>query len=291
MKRNHMLISVLAILALTAPPTRASDESRIGSSATVPEGRQVNNAISIGGHVTVHGEVLKDAVAVGGDVIVKSTGRIGRNAVAIGGRILAEPGAVIGGERIEIQNVPGLGILGELSAFTKQIPEIQSTLASILLFLKGIYWINTVLAALALSLLLVFLLPSQVETVSAALNWSYWKTPCVGALGLICIPLLIAMAGISIFGIPLIPVLVMAAAVAVLMGYAALGLLIGRLIPFDPVRQSPYFATAVGVILLTAASAMPGVGWLISTAATLFGFGAVLASRFGARKISESANQ
>ena len=78
---------------------------------------------------------------------------------------------------------------------------------------------------------------------------------------------------------------------AVLLGYTALGLLIGRLIPLDPVRQSPYFATAVGVILLTTASARPGTGWLISTATALFSFGAILASRFGTRKISESMNQ
>jgi hypothetical protein len=290
-ERIRTLIWVLAILAFTGPTAQAVDESRIGGNTTVPEGRQVDSAISIGGNVTVHGEVLKDAVAVAGDVIVTSTGRIGRNAIAIGGRILTEPGATVGGERIEIQRVPGLGILGEVGLLTTRIPQIQSTLTSILLFLKDIYWINTVLAAVALSLLIVFLLPSQAETVSATIIWSYWKTACAGAVGLICVPALIMMAGISVFGIPLIPVLILATAVAVLLGYAALGLLIGRCIPAGPIQQSPYLATAIGVMLLTVAGAMPVVGWLIATAAALFGFGAVVISRFGTRRIGDSANQ
>ncbi|MDP6776856.1 MAG: hypothetical protein QGI83_08830 [Candidatus Latescibacteria bacterium] len=89
------------------------------------------------------------------------------------------------------------------------------------------------------------------------------------------------MSGISVWAIPLIPLFVVAAAAGLLTGYAAVGLLVGRLIPYGPVQDSPYLALAAGVTLVAVASAMPAVGWIVSTAAALLGFGAVLLSRFG----------
>ena len=101
------------------------DETRIGEHLTVPEGVEVTNAISIGGDVVVSGTVLNDAVSVGGDLVVRSTGRIERYAVSVGGRIVLEPGGSIEGERIEVQNIPGIGILGQLGVLTTQLPQIQ----------------------------------------------------------------------------------------------------------------------------------------------------------------------
>ncbi len=286
MGRLTALAGVLVLMAVAVGPAGAADESRIGANVSVPEGRTVDNAISIGGRVKVSGEVLRDAVAVGGDVEVLSTGRVGRNAVAIGGRIIAETGAAISGQRVEIQSVPGLSLLGKLGTLTLRIPEIQSTLTSVLLFLRDIYWVNTILTLLALSLLTLFLIGSRVETVFTTIQWSYWKSACTGALGLICLAPVIVMSGISVWAIPLIPLFVMAAAGGLLTGYAAVGLLVGRLIPYGPVQESSYLAVAVGVIIVAVASAMPAIGWLISTSAALLGFGAVLLSRFGTQSPS-----
>ena len=286
MKRLPALAGILALLAVAIGPAQAEDESRIGANLTVPEGRTVDNAISIGGRVKVSGEVLRDAVAVGGDVEILSTGRVRRNVVAIGGRIITEAGADIGGQRVEIQNVPGLSLLGKLGTLTLKIPEIQSTLTSVLHFLRGIYWINTVLTLLALSLLSVFFLGDHVEGVFATIQGRPWRSAGVGAGGLICLVPLIAMSGISVFAIPLIPVLVMAAAAGVLTGYTAVGLLVGRLIPYDPVQETPYLAVGAGVVLIAVASATPVIGWLVSAAAVILGFGAVLLSRFGTRPSS-----
>ena len=283
MRRLPALAGVVALLALAIGPANAADESRIGANLTVPEGRTVDNAISIGGRVKVSGEVLRDAVAVGGSVEVLSTGRVGRNVVAIGGRIVTETGAHIGGQRVEIQNVPGLSILGKLGALTLKIPEIQSTLTSVLLFLRDIYRVNTILTLLSLSLLTLFLIGGRVEAVFTTMQLSYWKSACAGALGLLCLVPVIVMSGISVWAIPLIPLFVMAAAAGLLVGYAAVGLLVGRLIPYGPVQDSPYLAVAAGVAIVAVASAMPAVGWLISSAAALLGFGAVLQSRFGSQ--------
>ena len=273
-------IAVLFI-ALTSLPAWGQDETRLGEQLTVRKGQKVDNAISIGGNVVVYGEVLKDAVSLGGSLVVKSGGRVGRNAFVIGGRIITEPDGLIGGERIEVRNLPGLSFLGELSVLSTRLPQIQNSMISIFNFLRGIFWFNTTLVALSLGLLLHLFLPSQLQTVTDTIGHYPLKSGWVGAAGLLAFMLLLVMLGISVVGIPMIPILVTATVVALMLGYVAFGFFIGREIPHPLFRRSPGFTIACGVLLLTLANAIPILGGFVFFITILVGYGAVLISRFG----------
>ena len=79
---------------------RGDDRVSIGSSGvTVAEGEVVKgNAVAVGGHLRVFGEVQGDAVSIGGGVELGPHAIVGRNVVTIGGGLRRDPGASIGGE-------------------------------------------------------------------------------------------------------------------------------------------------------------------------------------------------
>ena len=272
---------VVLMMALCAPAW-GRDETRISEHLTVPEGQEVDNAISLGGDVVVYGNVLKDAVSVGGDLVVKPSGRVGRNGLAFGGRVIVDAGGEIGGQQLEIQNIPGLSSLGQLGVLTTRLPEIQHSAISTLLFLREIYWLNATVVALALGLLVQAAVFGRVEAVSRTIERRHWKAACIGMAGFLGVLLLIGMVAISVIWIPLIPVLVILVTVALLLGYVAVGFAAGRHLPVPFVANAPFFATACGMLLLTLACALPWVGAYVFAAANLLGFGAVLMSRFGA---------
>jgi len=272
---------VVLMMALCAPAW-ARDETRISEHLTVPKGQELDNAISLGGDVVVYGKVLKDAVSVGGDLVVRSSGSVGRNALAFGGRVIVETGGRIGGQRLEIQNIPGLSSLGQLGVLTARLPEIRHSVISALLFLREIYWLNAIVVALALGLLAQGAVFGRVEAVSRTIEQRHWKAACIGVAGFLGVLLLIAMVAISIVWIPLIPALIIFMTVALLLGYVAVGSAAGRHLPVPFVANAPFLATACGMLLLTLACALPWVGAYVFAAANLLGFGAVLMSRFGA---------
>ena len=286
--RHYIRWGAVLLLLFVDIPALAQDETRIGEHLIVSKGIVVDNAISVGGDVVVYGEVRRDAVSLGGDLVIWGTGRVGRHALAIGGRIITKPGATIGGERLEIHNIPGLSVLGQLGVLTTRLSQVRETITSTLLFLKRIYWVDAVSVALALGLLVQVLLPGQVEATADAVGRYHWIAACVGVVGLLGALALIVMVGISVVGIPLIPVLVMVIVVALLIGYVSVGYFLGQLFPSRAVAGIPMLTIICGVGLLTLASAFPGVGVYIFSVASIVGFGAVLIVRFGLDRRSVS---
>jgi hypothetical protein len=271
MNRSFVLVCALFAVLAAIAPAEARDLVRIGGSAVVEKGEQVQDAVAVGGDVTVHGEVRGDAVAIGGDVIVKAGGQVGNDAVAVGGRLVMEPGAEIGGSEIEVAGEA----MSEALEWASVVPVVWGPL-------KAFYWMGKLVALLALGMLLLTLLPAQMEAVMTAAERNAWKTVAVGLVGVLAIAPFLALLCLTIIGIPLIPLVITAVAVALLFGYVGVGYLVGRKLPWEALKgRSPLLALALGMLLLSVANEVPWLGWLVFFAASLLGFGAVLRSTFG----------
>lgn len=246
---------------------------KIGESVVVPEGAEVESAVSVGGSVTVYGRVIEDVVSVGGSVYLKDPATVGGDVVAVGGKIMREPGAIVRGDIIEVAVA---GIAPTVSFFTKG--GILKGLALFKLF--------SFIGFLALTIILLAVFTPQLGRVSAALEKDLLQNFLWGLLiAVLFIPIILVLM-VSLVGIVLVPLWGMLVAAAGLFGYIAVGHLLGKktLHAFKTSGWSMMVETLIGVVLLSLIGLIPVGGFLIKMIASLCGLGGVWLTRFGVKQ-------
>lgn len=243
---------------------------KIGESITIPEGAEIRSAVSVGGSITVYGQVLEDVVAVGGSVFLKDSAVVGGDVVAVGGKVMKEPGAITKGDIVEVSVA---GVAPMVSFFTK-----GGILRGLALF-----WLLNIIGFIVLTIILVALFTPQLGRVSACLEGDLLRNFLIGLLiAILFVPIIILLA-VSIVGIILIPVWVVVVVAAGIFGYIAAGHLLGKktLQAFKVAGKSMMVETLTGVILLCLVGLIPIGGFLIKMIAALCGLGGVYQARFG----------
>lgn len=275
-----------------APYIRNGDVVQIGSPVTVPAGMLINgdvvviggpvevdgdvngDLVAVGGPVRVAGRVHGDTVAVGGPLDLDATAVIDGDAVAVGSTLTAEPGARVNGNQTEVGLLRGglpwmhWGQWGHWNAWLD-----LAHFPFLFLYLAGLF---------SLALIVTALWPGHVERVMAHIESQPGRSFAVGLLAyLLFIPLAIVSV-VTIVG----PLVVIAGFfVARFFGYVAVVSMLGRRI-LERLRgdRSPVWELLIGVLTLGLVRAVPVVGFLIAGAASAFGLGAVLDTKFGTNR-------
>ena len=211
-----------------------------------------------------HDQVIDGDVTVFfGDAIVE--GRVNGDVNDVGGTIDQRPGSVITG------TIHGMGG-NYVSAVA---PWASDGSASSLMAENA-----RILTRLAYSviILLVFLIfPVRVRVALDRLEHHPGLSAAVGMLAIVAIIPVMILLIISLIGIPLIPVEIAAVLAGILIGQAALGMLVGRRL-FELVSPhttpAPLAALAVGLVLISLAEIIPGVGIFVTMLVVLVGLGA-----------------
>jgi secretin/TonB-like protein len=244
---------------------------RLEAGATADQVTAVMGSIELGPGVSVEREV----VAIGGDIHVSPGARVGADAVSIGGRIIIDEGGEVEGQQTSI-DVPGLGGLLTLAGTRSLGPTRHHS---------ALWRLGTLLLQFAvffgLGLLVLVVFPRRVETLTGSLVHAPVKAVLTGVLGTLAVPVAIILLVATVVGIPFIAVVVLALAVATVLGYTALALHFGRALPFRFERGGAIVQLAIGTAILVAIGHIPLIGWLAWIAAWLFVFGVVLRTRFG----------
>ncbi len=265
----------LALLVLTRPAAASPDPDRFGfgQSMRVDAGERVDTIVTIGGDLTVHGEVRDDAVVIGGDLELGPDAVIGGDAVAVGGTIVAPDGAVVGGDRVELSG-----------AFGREVSETGGDELAANALASSLAMLIQVFASFLISALILAFTPRRVGGVAEQIRERPGRTALFGlAILLLFLPLLGALT-ISIVGIPLIPVAIMLLAAIIVFGMTALALRLGYAMPFYAEQRSAMGALAIGYVLLALIGLIPWFGALAIPLLGLFAGGAVLSSWFGGRR-------
>ena len=305
-----------------------------GGNVSVP-GEVRGDVVVLGGNADVGGESKGDLAAIGGSVSV--TGKVGGDVAAIGGNVALGKGAAVSGDvsvvgghlskddgasvKGSVSQV-GLGALkGLLPALTHgglklamasgsgsrwnshwrhdsdsdedEKPSAGGRVVRAFLFLTFVLGLG-----LVLSLSAVFL-PNETLAVSAAIRDDFWRSAGAGTLMVILfLPALVLLA-VSILGIPLIPLAILAWTAASLFGVAAFSRLLAERAAESMQKPLPAAPLAVGLGWLILES-LPFVGKLIGgfiggtfsfagflllTCGMVAGLGAVWNTRMG-RKLS-----
>ncbi len=195
--------------------SNANDIVKFGTDVTIRPDRKVDGSVVvIGGSITVYGEVMGDAVSIGGDVNVRGSGRVHGDAVAVGGAVNEDAGSAVSGENVSI----GIGAL-RLLPIVGVLAGIGSILGAIALF-----FVLLVIAGIAL-----VLARERMDGMQEVYRHEMGKAVVYGGiltllLGPVCVLLMITIIGIPVALI----LLLLAFPLAVLAGIVSSGIYLGR---------------------------------------------------------------
>jgi len=278
-------------------------------------GSSQGDLAAVGGSVRVSGTVRGDLAAVGGDVALAKGAAIGGDVSVVGGRLDKEDGVAIKGAVSQI----GLGALrGVLPALTsgglklalssnganwrvggrhgdrggdEDVPSAAGRALK-----AGAYLVFIVGMGLVLGMIGLFL-PQEIQATAAAIRSDVWRSAGVGALmAVLFLPGLLVLT-VSILGIPLIPLAILAWCAAALFGVAAFSRILaeraceslGRPVPAAPLaliagwiilETLPFVGKLIGGFI---GGTLGFAGFLLLSCALVCGLGAVWNTRFGRR--------
>jgi hypothetical protein len=277
MKMNsirHSLFLGIAWLTLAVPLIEAeSDRVQMRGDVVIKEGEAVDQAVAMMGSIQVNGTVRENAVSLFGDITIGPKGIVQGDAVSVGGHVVRLPGSKVTGKEVAL----GLPLKGMEKAFFMGAPLVVSMLAIVM----GVVLFAYLIGVLALIILVLTLFDKQVAGAQQVLVNHPWKSFFLGLVGFICtLPILLALA-ITIVGFPLAFVGAVVAVAALVLGTVAVGQWAGTEIAkrFNWTPR-PVWAGLLGMTLLFLVCLIPVVGFVIHMAIHMFGFGAVIQSRF-----------
>lgn len=274
---KKLLAGLCVVFALVSVCTcafaKGEDVVRFYRDAVIAENMDVNDVVAVGGSVTVFGKVQRNITALGGFVILKPGAYVGGEIVSIGGEVIKEPGAELAGRATTIY-MPHF------------IPSFATLLKGGWLGLWATISVLVLVGFLGLAILLIALIPDHMKTVVKSLEMSFGIMLLWGVLWMVLIVPIAALLAISIIGVILIPVEILLVVLALIIGYIAVAVFIGKHILASFMKKPlPFIDAILGIVILFLIGFVPVVGALIKALLLIAGFGAVLATRFGTVKV------
>jgi hypothetical protein len=268
----------------------SGDRHAVGNDVTVEAGQTAQDVVAVMGSATLRsGAEGRDVVAVMGDVTLDA-GAQADQVVAVFGDVRVGPGALVAGDAVSVGGRVQIDPTGEVGGQTQQIPLPRIGKVVVGDWLphhdtNPLWTIAAVVAKFAvyfaMGLLLVALFPQRLEVIAASMVANPGKTLLAGFLGLVAQPFLLVLLVVTLIGIPLVAVQVLALLAAAVMGFTALAWFIGRRMPEQVSRGALALQLAIGTGIVVVLTQVPVLGWLIWVVLVMFTLGAVIRTRFG----------
>lgn len=237
-----------------------------------------------GGDVVVDGNVLGNVKAGGSNVAIN--GMVEGNIDAKISRLLEfGPNAEVKGNvtyssPLELRRDAGASILGTVSytPFQKNSRGFP---------ILTVFFVVRLLAALLVTLVIFAVFRNSFSRMTRSVGDKFWANAGIGLVGIIVVPVLIALLFISIIGYVLALLLLAMFAVALilssLIGAAYFGSWVVAKIDRKEMKID-YVTVILGVVLVSVLRFVPLLGWLLCLVLLVAGFGAVLKALGQARK-------
>lgn len=306
MKRKLAFISLVLVLAFILPVSAfagGQQQGRVifGGTYTLDRDEILHGDLAIVGGTALleaGSTVQGDVVLVGGNL--EANGEITGGLYVLGGNANLGPDAVVRGDLGNLGGNISTGaarIEGDRITWDELVltPDVDwdwtrtwqpfnsfrfSTEGRVLRYL----FTSFVLAALAVLGMIFF--PNPIKRVSAAIVGEPVATGGVGLLTMIVAPVVLVVLAITICLAPVSIITLMVMIAAVVFGWIALGLEVGRRLA-DALEQEfqPVVEAGLGTLILTlvvnGVGFIPCVGWMAGFLVAIFGLGGVILSRFG----------
>jgi hypothetical protein len=249
------------------------------------------NVTLFGGDLDVAGEIGGDVTVWGGNITARSGAVIRGQVVSVGGKVVREDGADIRGQ--EWEGLP----FRTPNPPTVPIP-LKPPVISQHQGLGSQWWQRVgavfrsafgVIVLTVLGILVVVFIPRHTDTVAETIAKAPLQSFLTGLAAWIVVPVVAALLIITICLSPVAALWLLVAAVALLFGWIAAGLVLGVRIlrAVTDKEPNPVPAVALGVLILSLLAFVPCVGLVLSAVVLTWGMGAVAYSFFGTRAYNE----
>jgi len=274
---------LLVPAALAADPLPQSGRVLVSTEGdiTLPAGEHADVVVVVNGTATIEGEANIVVVVDGSATLL---GARTDTIVAFRSPIELGPDTVVLGEVMTFESAVhqtgNAEIVGGVTDMATAMVGFGAALASALLLL----WIGFGLAVIVAGLLLAGLASRQVRTAEAVISQEPVMALAAGIVGLVAFPIIGIALIATLVGAPIgIALLFQIWPVLAFIGYLVAGIWIGewvlRRTSPERIRERPYLASFIGLLILGLVGLVPVLG-IVSAIASLFGFGAVIVLGF-----------
>lgn len=256
----------------------------------------MGNVSAAGGEVTLNGKVKGYVIAAGGHVFIDAI--VGGDVEASGGRVELGPNARIGGKlryasREPLKRDPAAQVQGAVETFAPPggwpVPEnVKHGMG------RAGGWIWTV-GLMVLAAALVALLPNIFSGVANTLRAHPGKSLLVGFIALVCVPVAALLFLITIIGVPLGLLTLLAYFILLIVGYVSTGISIGDWALKRAKSEASssmlwrIFSAILGVLIVSLLARIPWLGGWVMLSALLIGLGALTSQLWSLRERNSSA--
>ncbi len=270
-------LTAMGFSVRTAPEAATRGNARLMAASLTIEG-------GVDGALTASGSSLRLNAPIGGDAWLSGETISFGPAAKIGGQLiysapapLTIPPEVIAPDRVRFELLPSDDMMGDWDngwrgGHWRAMPGYGALASGFLVTLGFLVLVG----ALALGFA-----PKLVERMRVSIAAGPGVSLLSGVIGLSMLFGLVPISAMTIIGLPLVPIVLLAIVLAWTTGYvlgayaAALWLLRAAGGPEDPGTVLRLFALAVGVFLVALLNFVPFLGWLINFALVLLGIGAM----------------
>jgi cytoskeletal protein CcmA (bactofilin family) len=269
-------VTAMGMSVSVADSASVGGNARLMGGSVVVEGPVAGALLATGGEVLIDAEIAGDVRVAAGDLSFGPGARIGGRLDYAGPEEVAIPASVIDPGRVSFTRAEHMDRMTEMSREWggREYPELPGAGAAFgfLVITIGFF---VALAAVALALI-----PERVE----AMRQEALARPGVallgGVVGLATVFGLVPVAAMTIVGIPLLPVILLAALILWTLGYA-FGVYVVALRAWtmmggaEPAMAGRLAIYAAGILVVALLNVVPFAGWALNFTLVLFGIGAL----------------
>lgn len=289
MRRASISVAVLLATALLSlawgvagagAQTSSSDDAIvvIVGDVAVERGQVVDGVFVAHGDVRIAGRVDGDVAVASGDVLV--TGVVDGDLAAFSGRARLLPGAVITGDLTYGDEEPVVARRATVEGDVSK-EDISDALDIAPVVSAFAFWIATAISGLALGLLLLVLAPRAADAAFTQAQTRFGTVVWMGLAVLVGLPILAAIAAITLVGLPLAIGIFLAWLPLASVAFVTSAWAIGRAIVKPP--TSRYLSFLAGFAILQLITLIPIVGFIAWLVAVVIGFGMLAGAITAAR--------
>lgn len=256
---------------------------KIGQNIYVQPGETVNSGVtSIGGDIYINGTVNGSAFCIGGNVYVNGT--VKGNVRVIGGEILKGENGIIGGKTSEIGKNFKLPFGSRNESFSNIVRNY---------FRKGSFLSFVIL--LIFCLIVYAIMPKNINRMALNVDYNWGRNLLCGYGIFLGVAAAAVALVLTLIGIVLIPLLLIAAYVIYIIGFAAIMLYFGKRISYLIFNRntSDFWSIFIGIALyqVVRSISLGGIGTIISVLFVVpLSIGIAISTNFGTFRMWEESN-
>lgn len=264
----------------------------VGQTVTIDSATEVTQDAQLAGQdLTVNGDVGRDLAVAGQNVVIAN--KVGRDVTGSVEKLTLSSGAEVGGDLDYTSTTEAViqdGAVVSGSVNRQQPKEKQSTNFAVF---KPVSILYLFFAMIIVSLVLVVAFPRLFNETNGRIMSLPGKTALIGFAGVFFTPILAILLMITVVGIPLAILILLAWMVVLFVSGPAFAYSVGARVWKR--SESPMIIMLVGSVLLILLYIIPIIGFFAVVAAGLLGTGALLSEMFGldrpAQKVTATATK